>query len=88
MVQDNNMGKTDDLFKKIGAIKGKFHARVGMMKDRNRKDVKEAEQIKKRWKGYTEKLYQTKNKKQKQETLMTQITTRHGHSPRTGHHGV
>ena len=65
MVQDNNMGKTDDLFKKIGAIKGKFHARVGMMKDRNRKDVKEAEQIKKRWKGYTEKLYQKKKTKNK-----------------------
>ena len=87
MVQDNKMGKTDDLFKKIGAIKGKFHSRVGMM-DRNGKDVKETEQTKKRWKGYTEKLYQKKPKKQKQETLMTQITTRHGHSPRTGHHGV
>ena len=62
MVQDNKMGKTDDLFKKIGAIKGKFHSRVGMM-DRNGKDVKETEQTKKRWKGYTEKLYQKKTQK-------------------------
>ena len=84
MVQDNKMGKTEDLFKKIGAIKGTFHARMHMMKDRNGKDVKEAEEIKKRWKGYTEKLH----KKQKQKNLMIQITTRHGHSPRTGHHGV
>ena len=56
MVQDNKVGKTEDLVKKIGAIEGTFHARMGMMKDRNGKDIKEAEQIKKRWKGYTEKL--------------------------------
>ena len=64
MVQDNKVGKTEDLFKKIGAIEGTFHARTGTMKDRNGKDAKEAEQIKKRWKGYTEKLYKkTKTKK-------------------------
>ena len=42
------MGKTRDLFKKIGSIKGTFHARMGMIKDRNGKDLTEAEQIKKR----------------------------------------
>ena len=42
------MGKTRDLFKKIGDIKGTFHARIGVMKDRNSKDLTEAEEIKKR----------------------------------------
>ena len=42
------MGKTRDLFKKIGDIKGTFHARMGMIKDRNDKDLTEAEKIKKR----------------------------------------
>ena len=41
------MGKTRDLFKKIGDIKGTFHARMGIKKDRNGKDLKEAEEIKK-----------------------------------------
>ena len=42
------MGKTRDLFKKIGDIKGKFHARMGTVKDRNGMDLTEAEEIKKR----------------------------------------
>ena len=50
------MGKTRDLFKKIGNIKGVFHARMGMIKDRNGKDLTEAEEIKKRWQEYTEVL--------------------------------
>ena len=53
----NRMGKTRDLFKKIGDIKGTFHARTGMIKDRNGKDLTEAEEIKKRWQEYTEELY-------------------------------
>ena len=52
------MGKTRNLFKKIGAIKGAFHARKGMIKDRNSQDLTEAEDIKKRWKEYTEELYE------------------------------
>ena len=48
------MGKTRDLFKKIGDIKGTFHAKMGMIKDRNGKDLTEAEEIKKRWQEYTE----------------------------------
>ena len=51
------MGKTRDLFKKIGAIKGIFHAKMGTIKDRNGMDLTEAEDIKKRWQEYTEELY-------------------------------
>ena len=54
--RNNRMGKTRDLFKKTGNIKGTFPARIGMIKDRNRKDLTEAEEIKKRWQEYTEKL--------------------------------
>ena len=46
---NNRMERTRDLFKKIGDIKGTFHARTGMIKDRNSKDLTEAEEIKKRW---------------------------------------
>ena len=48
------MGKTRDLFKKIGDIKGTFHARLDRIKDRNVKDLREAEEIKKKWQEYTE----------------------------------
>ena len=51
------MEKTRNLFKKTGDIKGKFHARMSMIKDRNVKDLKEAEEFKKRWQEYTEELY-------------------------------
>ena len=51
------MGKTRDLFKKTGEIKGTFHAKMGTVKDRNGKDLTEAEEIKKRWQEYTEELY-------------------------------
>ena len=52
--ENNRMGKTRDLFKKIGDIKGIFHARMGTIKDRNSMDLTEAEKIKKRWQEYTE----------------------------------
>ena len=48
------MGQTRDLCKKTGDIKGTFHARIGTIKDRNGKDLTEAEEIKKRWQEYTE----------------------------------
>ena len=48
------MGKTKDLFKKIGDTKGIFHAKMGTIKDKIRKDLTEAEEIKKRWQEYTE----------------------------------
>ena len=51
------MGRTRDLFKKIGDIKGTFHARIGTIKNRNCKDLTEAEEIKRRWQEYTEELY-------------------------------
>ena len=51
------MGKTRDLFKKIRDTKGTFHAKMGLIKDRNGMDLTEAEDIKKRWQGYTEELY-------------------------------
>ena len=53
------MGKTRDLFKKIRDIKGKFHAEMGQIKNRNGKDLTEAEDSKKRWQEYTEGLYKT-----------------------------
>ena len=51
------MGKTRDLFKKAGDIKGIFHVRMGMIKDRHIKYLTEAEEFKKRWQEHTEKLY-------------------------------
>ena len=51
------MGRTRDLFKKIRVTKGTFHAKMGSIKDRNGMDLTEAEDIKKRWQEYTEKLY-------------------------------
>ena len=51
------MGKTRNLFKKMRATKGTFHAKMGTIKDRNGMDLTEAEDIKKRWQEYTEELY-------------------------------
>ena len=61
------MGKTRDLFKKTGDMKGTFHTKMGTIKDTNGKDLTEAEEIKKRWQEYIEELYK--------KFLMTQITT-------------
>ena len=60
------MGKTRDLFKKIRDTKGIFHAKMGTIKDRNNMELKEAEDIKKKWQEYTEELYKN--------IFMTQIT--------------
>ena len=65
--ENNRMGKTRDLFKKIRDTKGTFHANMGTMKDRNGMDLKEAEVSKKMWQEYTEEIYK--------EDLVTQITT-------------
>ena len=64
---NNRMGKTRDLFKKIRDTKGTFHAKMGSIKDRNDMGLTEAEDIKKRWQEYTEKLYK--------KIFMTQIIT-------------
>ena len=62
------MGKTRDLFKTIRDSKGAFHAKMGLIKDRNDKDLTEAEDIKKRWQEYIEELY-------KKDIITTQIIT-------------
>ena len=54
--ENNRMGKTRDLFRKIRDTKGRFHAMMGSIKDRNSMDLTEAEDIKKRWQEYTEKV--------------------------------
>ena len=64
--ENNRMGKTKDLFKKIRGTKRTFHAKMGSKKDKNGMDLTEAEDIK-RWQEYTEELY-------KENILMTQIT--------------
>ena len=55
--ENNRMGRTRDLFKKIRDTKGIFHAKMASIKDRNGMDLTEAEDIKKRWQEYTEELY-------------------------------
>ena len=65
--ENNRMGKTRDLFKKIRDTNGIFHAKMSTIKDINGMDLTETEDIKKRWQEYTEKLYK--------KIFMTQITT-------------
>ena len=55
------MGKTRDLFKKIRDTKGAFHANMGSIKDRNGRDLRETEDIKKRWQEYTERTVQRRS---------------------------
>ena len=59
--ENNRMGKTRDLFKKIRDTKGTLHAKMGSIKDRNGLDLTEAEDIKKRWQEYTEELYEKRS---------------------------
>ena len=54
--ENNRMGKTRDFFKKIRDTKGNFHAKMGIIKDRNGMDLTETEDVKKRWQEYTEEL--------------------------------
>ena len=65
--ENNRMGKTRDLFKKTRDTKGPFHAKMGTIKDRNGRDLTQAEDIKKTWQEYTEEL--------SKDIFMTQITT-------------
>ena len=78
--ENNRMGKTGDLFKKIRDTKGMFHAKMGTIKDRNGMDLTEAEDINKKWQEYTEELYK--------KIFMTQIITWCDHSPRARHPGM
>ena len=59
--ENNRMGKTGDIFKKIRDTMGTFHAKMGTIKDKNDMDLTEEEDIKKRWKVYTEKLYKKRS---------------------------
>ena len=59
--ENNRIGKTRDLFKKIRDTKGTFHAKMGSIKDRNRLDLTEAEDTKKRWQEYAEELYKKRS---------------------------
>ena len=59
--ENNRMGKTRDLFKKIRDTKGTFHGKMGLIKDRNAMDLTEAEDIKTRWQEYTEELYKKRS---------------------------
>ena len=65
--ENNRMGKTGDLFKKLRDTKGTFHGKMSTIRDRNGMDLTEAEDTKKRWQEYTEELYK--------KIFMTQITT-------------
>ena len=77
----NRMEKTRDLFKKIRATKGTFHAKMGTIKDRNGMDRTETEDIKKRWQEYTEEVY-------KNISMMPITTIVYDHSPRARHPGM
>ena len=59
--ENSRIAKTRDLFKKIRDTRGRFHAKMGSIKDRNGVDLTEAENIKKRWQEYTEELYKKKS---------------------------
>ena len=76
---NNRMGKTIDLFKKIRDTKLTFHAKIDSIKDINDMDLTEAEEIKKRWQEYTEKLY---------KKGLNDSDNQDGHSPRARHPGV
>ena len=89
--ENNKMGKTRDLFKKIRDTKGTFHAKMGLIKDRNGMDITEAEDIKKRWQEYTEELY--KKDLHDQDSHNGVITRPRqsqwcDHSPRARHPGM
>ena len=80
--ENNRIGKTRDLFKKIRDTKGTFHAKMGSIKDRNGMDLTEEEDIKKRWQEHTEELYTKDLHKPDNHNH------NHNHSPRARHPGM
>ena len=81
--ENNRIGKTRDLFKKIRDTKGTFHAKMGSIKDKNGMDLTEAEDIEKRWQEYTEELYKKDlHDPDNHDGMITQ------HSPRARHPGM
>ena len=76
--ENNRMGRTRDLFKKIRDIKGTFHANMGSIKDRNGMDLTEAQDIKRKWQKYTEELYKTDlHDQDNHDGMITQPRARH-----------
>ena len=73
IVENNRMEKTRDLFKKIRDTRGTFHAKMGIIKDRNGKDLTEAEDIKKRWQEYTELFKKDFHKQGNQNGVITHL---------------
>ena len=71
--ENNRMGMTRDLFKKIRDTKGTFHAKMGPIKDRNGMDLTEAEDIKKRWQEYTGELYKTDHNSDNHNGVITRL---------------
>ena len=71
--ENNRIGKTRDLVKKIRDTKGTFHAKMGTIKDRNGTDLIEAEDIKKRWQEYTEKLYKDLHNADNHNDMITHL---------------
>ena len=71
--KNNRMGKTRDLFKKIGDTKGTFHVKIGTLKDRNSKDITEAEEIKKRWQEYRKLHKKDLNDPDNQDGVVTHL---------------
>ena len=76
--ENNRMGKTRHLFKKLRDTKGTFHAKMGSIKDRNGMDLTEAEDIKKRWQEYTEELYKRDlHNQDNHDGVITHLRARH-----------
>ena len=71
--ENNRMGKTRDLFRKIRGTKGTFHAKMGSIKERNGRDLTEEENIKKRWQEYTEKLYKKDHDPDNHDGVITHL---------------
>ena len=71
--ENNRMGKTRDLFKKIRETMGTFHAKMGSIKDRNGIDLTEAEDIMKTWQEYTEELYKKDHNPDNHDDMITQL---------------
>ena len=73
MIQNNRIGKTGDLFKKISDTKGTIHGKMGSIKDRNSMDLTEEEEIKKRWQEYTELYKKGLNGQDNQDGVVTHL---------------
>ena len=71
--ENNRTGKTRDLFQKIRDTKGTFHAKMGSRKDRNGRDITEAEDIKKRWQEYIEELYKKDHDPDNHDGVITHL---------------